>query len=52
MEGLLELGHLYMTKKKDDEKALVAYREALAAAPDARRAAVLEQIPAALRARL
>jgi O-antigen ligase len=52
VEGLLELGQLYLTHKKDSEKALAAYREALAAAPEAQRAAVREQIPAALLARL
>jgi O-antigen ligase len=46
VDGLLKLGDLYARKKKDDAKALVSYRAALAATPESAREATRSQIPA------
>ncbi len=52
IDGLLQLGHIYATQKKDDAKALAAYQAALAAAPEPVREAVRKQIPPAYLPRL
>ncbi|MFO1278435.1 MAG: O-antigen ligase family protein [Burkholderiaceae bacterium] len=53
-DGLIKLGHLYASVPdiRDDDKALASYKAALAAAPEANRAAVRAQIPPAYQARL
>ncbi|MCM2251268.1 MAG: O-antigen ligase family protein [Ramlibacter sp.] len=50
--GYLQLGEMYAQGAKDPEQALASFRQALALAPDADRAAVLQRIPPAYRARL
>ena len=54
VDGLIKLGGLYasVAEIRDDEKALAAYRAALAAVPEANRTAVRAQIPPAYQARL
>ena len=54
VDGWLKMGNIYAaaTGFKDETKALAAYREALALAPDAQKAAVRAQIPAAYWPRL
>jgi tetratricopeptide (TPR) repeat protein len=49
--GLMQLG-LMATEQNQDERALRYFREGLAAAPPAQRAALVEEIPPALRARV
>mgnify|MGYP003594678643 FL=1 len=53
-DGLIKLGHLYASVPdiRDDDKALASYKAALAAPPEANRAAVRAQIPPAYQARL
>lgn len=52
VDGLLKLGNLYATQKKDDAKALASFREALAAAPVSAIVATRQRIPADFLARL
>lgn len=51
-DGLLKLANIYTNQRKDDAKALQAYRGAVEAAPDAEKEAVRKQIPPAYLARL
>jgi O-antigen ligase len=53
-DGLFKLGGIYasVAEIKDEDKALAAYRSALAATPEANRAALRAQIPPAYQARL
>ena len=53
-DGLIKLGNIYASvpEIKDEGKALEAYKAALAAVPEANRAAVRAQIPAPYQARL
>jgi len=53
-DGGIKLGNIYASvpEVKDEAKALAAYKEALAATPEANKAAVRAQIPAAYQARL
>jgi tetratricopeptide (TPR) repeat protein len=50
--GYIQLGEMYAQSVKDPGKALAAFKQALALAPDAERPAVLQRIPAAYRAQL
>ncbi len=52
MEGYLQLGEMYAQAAKDPEKALAAFKQALALAPEAQRPALLKRVPAEYRARL
>lgn len=52
VHGLVQLGLLYDTGLKDRERALAAFREAVALASEADRKTLLPQIPAAYRERL
>ena len=54
VDGLMKLGHMYasVTEIKDENKALEAYRAALAAAPEVNRPAVRAQIPTIYQPRL
>jgi O-antigen ligase len=45
VEGYFQLGEMYAQGAKDPDKALVAFRQALALAPEAQRPAVLQRIP-------
>jgi O-antigen ligase len=45
LEGYLQLGDMYVQGAKDPDKALVAFRQALALVPQAQRPAVLQRIP-------
>ncbi len=51
-DGYTKLGAIYAIQKKDDAKALAAYKLALAATPERDRDALRAQIPPALLARL
>ncbi len=51
-DGYTKLGAIYAIQKKDDAKALAAYKLALAATPEKDRNALRAQIPPALLARL
>lgn len=52
-DGFIKLGNLYMTQKKDDAKALAAFKSAVASsAPGAEATAIRQQIPPAYQARL
>lgn len=51
-DGFIKLGAIYAAHKKDDAKALEAYKGALAAAPAADRESIRKQIPPAYLARL
>lgn len=52
VDGLLKLGNLYAAQKKDDARALAAFRAALAAAPPSAIATTRERVPAEFLARL
>ena len=54
VDGLIKLGNIYasVTEVKDENKALEAYRAALAATPEANRPAVRAQIPTIYQPRL
>lgn len=52
MEGYVQLGEMYAQAVKDPEKALAAFKQALALAPEAQRPALLKRVPAEYRARL
>ncbi|MDB5965201.1 MAG: O-antigen polymerase, partial [Polaromonas sp.] len=51
-DAFLKIGNIYAGPKKDDGKALAAFRSALEAAPPAEKEAVRKQIPPAYQARL
>ena len=54
VDGWLKIGNIYasVAEVKDESKALAAYKAAMAAAPEANKAATRAQIPAAYQARL
>jgi O-antigen ligase len=45
VQGHMQLGDMYARQAKDPEKALAAYKQAMAAAPEAQRKELLPQIP-------
>ena len=51
-DGYTKLGAIYAIQRKDDVKALAAYKSAMAATPEKERDALRAQIPPALLARL
>jgi O-antigen ligase len=52
VQGYLQLGDMYAQAANDPEKALAAFRQALALAPEAERQSLLQRIPPAYRAKL
>ena len=52
VDGLLKLGSIYTDQKKDDAKALLSFRAAIAATPDSDKNALRQRIPAAYLTRL
>jgi O-antigen ligase len=52
VQGYLQLGDMYAQAANDPEKALAAFKQALALAPEAERQSLLQRIPPAYRARL
>ncbi|RYX91958.1 MAG: hypothetical protein EOO28_23790 [Comamonadaceae bacterium] len=50
-DGFLKLGSIYMNQRKDDAKALAAFRSAVDAAPAAEKEAIRKQVPPAYLAR-
>lgn len=52
VQGYLQLGDMYAQAANDPEKALAAFKQALALAPEAERQALLPRIPPAYRAKL
>jgi hypothetical protein len=51
-EGQLQLGKMYASDAKDPDKALSAFKQAIALASDSERSALMAQIPPEYRARL
>ena len=51
-EGLVQLGNMYASGAKDPERALGAFRQAIALASEPERSALMAQIPPEYRARL
>jgi len=51
-EGHVQLGNMYAAGAKDPDKALSAFKQAIALASESERPALMAQIPAAYRARL
>ena len=51
-DGYTKLGAIYAIQKKDEAKALAAYKSAMAATPESERPALRAQIPPALLARI
>ena len=52
VEGNIQLGNMYAARANDPDKALAAFHQALAFAPQGQRASLLAQIPPAFRERL
>lgn len=52
VDGLVKLGYLYAIRKKDDAKALMFYKAAMAASPEKDKEATRQRIPPDYRSRL
>jgi O-antigen ligase len=52
VQGLFQLGYMYVREAHDPARAIDAFKRAVALVPPADRPAVLEQLPAALRAQV